>query len=391
MTTMRETPGSAYIHFPFCVRKCLYCDFVSQAGKEEAIPAYIESVRAEIRHTADVLSGQSVLKPLDTVYLGGGTPTLATSGQLAAILQALRDSFGLTDQAEISLEANPGTMSMDECAAIRQAGFNRISIGLQAVQPHLLRTLGRIHLFEDYLDAVRFARQAGFDNIGADIMFGLPGQTLSDVRETLRCVLDSDLEHISYYSLQVEPGTPFHDAYSRGALLLPDPEIERDMYHTIRDTLSASGRAPYEISSSARPGYACRHHLVYWAGREYYGFGCAAHGYVGGMRRQNEPDLDAYMNKVEERSASNAFPAAEELERIDREEERKEVMMLGFRLEAGVDSDAFLLRFGVRMEACFGDELRELNQKGLIETRGRRVRLTPSGRDVANQVFMAFV
>lgn len=388
---MSEAPGSAYLHIPFCVRKCRYCDFPSQAGKEDRIGGYIDAMTVEIRHAGSVLTRGSVLRPLETIYIGGGTPTLAGADRLVRLMDVLRDTFRVAADAEATFEANPGTVSPHDFERLRAGGFNRVSIGLQAWQPHLLETLGRIHSPTDFIRAVQGARQAGFDNIGADIMLGLPAQTLDDVRETVFRVLDAGVAHVSFYSLQIEEGTPFHAMYTAGNLRLPGEEAEREMYHETRRLLADQGLEPYEISSAARPGRACRQHLVYWSSHGYYGFGSAAHSYVGGVRRENLRDLDAYLEAIAQRTPDHAFPAARDLETIGPDEQMKEVMLLGFRMDCGIDRDMFFQRFGVPMETRFGTELGELLARGLIVSDDTGVRLTPFGRDIANQVFMAFV
>lgn len=389
---MPEQPGSAYLHIPFCVRKCRYCDFPSQAGREDMIGRYIDAVAAEIRHTGAVMAcGGYGLRPLETVYVGGGTPTLAGADRLVRLMDALRETFRVQGDAEVTFEANPGTVTPLDFEQLRAGGFNRVSIGLQAWQPHLLEALGRIHSPTDFVRAVRGAEQAGFDNIGADIMLGLPRQTASDVRETVLRVLDTGVAHVSFYSLQIEEGTPFFDLHASGKLHLPDEETERGMYHETRRLLAENGLVPYEISSAARPGRACRHHLVYWRSHEYFGFGSAAHSFIGGVRRENRRDLDAYLDAIAHCASDSAFPAATDLETIGPDEQMKEVMLLGFRMDDGIDAESFFQRFGVSMDTRFGPELAELLTRGLIVSDRRGVRLTPFGRDIANQVFMAFV
>ena len=389
---MVETPRSAYLHIPFCARKCLYCDFPSYAGRGDRIEPYVDALCKEILHAGSVLAPYATISPLDTVYIGGGTPTLAGAEPLERILGTLRKTFALSPSAEVSLEANPGTVSSLDFTLLRACGYNRLSIGLQAWQPHLLATLGRIHTSADFLEAVGNARQAGFDNISADVMLGLPGQTMDDIRETLARVVETGVSHVSFYSLQVEEETPFHDLYASGRLSLLSEDLEREMYHEARRLLAEYGFAPYEISSAAKPGHACRHNLVYWHAEEYFGFGCAAHAYVDGIRRSNPVDLDAYIGSMAGTlPADDPFPASRILETVDKGEQMKEYMMLGFRLDAGVDGESFYRRFGQRAEILFASELEKGIADGLIESAGPFWRLTERGRDMANQVFMAFV
>lgn len=389
-----EPVTSAYVHFPFCVKKCAYCDFASYAGCLDRLPAYVDAVIREIAVTAETVnkanradrSGRHALK---TVFLGGGTPSLVPPGQIDRMLQALADAFGLDEQAEITIEANPGTIQMEQLRSYRQAGCNRISIGVQSMQPHLLRLLGRIHQPEESVESIQMAYEAGFSRISADLMFGLPEQTAADVDATVRAILNLPVSHLSFYSLSLEPGTVFHDRYDRHPEWLPDEETERAQYEIVRERAAAAGLVPYEISNAARPGEACRHNLVYWQARPYYGFGAGAHSYVRGVRRGNTTGIDEYLSRIA--AAGHPFPAAVSQERLSRKQQEQEFMLLGLRLLEGVDADHFASRFGGDLFTVFQNEIQLLTTRGLIEQSGRRVRLTRLGLDLANQVFMEFV
>ncbi len=387
---MIDFPSSAYIHFPFCARKCFYCDFPSYAGRLEDVERYVRALKREIRQAGSLFSAGRSPAPLQTVYVGGGTPTLAGAERLTGLLADLRTVFPLADNAEVTLEANPGTVAGADFERLRTGGFNRISFGLQAWQDALLLRLGRIHTTADFIEAFTSAREAGFDNLSVDIMLGLPGQTLADVRETVSRVIGIGADHVSFYSLQIEEGTPFFDWYAAGDLSLPDAETERTMYHETRRMLRESGRLPYEISSAALPGRTCRHNMTYWRAEEYFGFGCAAHGYFDGVRRANPSDLDAYLYAVES-GGTDPFSAAHVLETLDRFAQMKEVMMLAFRTDAGVDASSYLRRFGETPSARFGNELDRLTARGLIAATPQGWALTELGLDFANQVFMEFV
>lgn len=385
--------GSAYVHIPFCVRKCSYCDFCSYPGQSGEVRAdYAAALIREIRAAARWAGGPEGpgRVPLETVFVGGGTPTVLTGRQLASILDELRHGFGLAADPEITLEANPGTVDAEKLERCRDAGFNRISFGLQAVQPSLLGILGRIHSADDFTRSVSLAAAAGFRSISADIMVGLPGQTLSDLDETISIVLSQPVDHVSFYSLILEDGTPLKDQCDRQPWLLPDEEAERAQYHRVVQRLAASGFVHYEISNAARPGHECRHNKVYWQALEYYGFGVAAHSYLGGIRRSNTTGLPTYLSAWAQEHP-DPFAAAEVLERLDQPGIMKEAMLLGLRMTEGVSHADFQNRFGVRLMDVFGDEVGSLCARGLLTSDSAGVRLTGSGLDLANQVFMAFV
>lgn len=393
---MFETlPRAAYVHIPFCLKKCSYCDFVSFPGQTAAVrQAYCSALLQEIGQTAELLNSQpgEPVQRLETVFVGGGTPTVLMPGQLAGILQALAAGFGLDEAGEYTLEANPGTVTAAGLQACRQAGFNRISLGLQAAQPHLLRMLGRIHDRDDFAASVKIAAQAGFSSINADIMFGLPGQTLADISETLDLLLQLPINHVSFYSLTLEEGTPLQAFCAANPGLQLDEAYERSQYHLIRKSLQAAGFEHYEISNAARPGYRCRHNLTYWLGQSYYGFGAAAHSFIQGVRRANTADLETYIRKF----TANIFcqpllPASEILETIDEAEAKKEMLLLGLRLLEGVRFADFAARFGCGLLCCFGEAVDRLTSRGLLQQDGQGIRLTLRGLDLANQVFQEFV
>jgi oxygen-independent coproporphyrinogen-3 oxidase len=399
---MSEPVQAAYVHLPFCQSKCQYCDFVSWSGCLDQIPAYLQAVQQEMmavsRWSRDSglarpltnVSGQ----PLTSVFFGGGTPTMVPAAGLASLLARLADCFGLSPAAEVTLEANPGTVTPASLASLRAARFNRISFGLQAAQPHLLKALGRIHTAAEFVSSVQAAQAAGFSRINADIMLGLPGQTLADVQETLDLLAGLPVGHVSFYSLIVEPDTPFYDRYADHPELLPDEDLERAMYHLVRSALAARGLQPYEISNAALPGEECQHNLVYWQARSYYGFGAAAHSYLAGLRRGNTPVLADYLAAWPPTApgpARDPFPAVISSEVIDLAESQRETMLLGLRLDRGVDWTAFQHRFGTDARRLFATELADLAARGLVILDEAGVRLSLRGLDLANQVFMAFV
>lgn len=387
MTEPSAAINAAYVHIPFCVQKCTYCDFISFANRTVADQvAYCLALRHEIAAFGDH-------RKLETVFVGGGTPTVLPAEELAAILHALEMAFGLTENGEYTLEANPGTVTLEGLVQCRQAGFNRISFGLQAIQPHLLATLGRIHSSEDFTASVEMAVKAGFQSINADIMFGLPDQTLEDVAATVDFVLKLPVDHVSFYSLSLEDGTPLQAICAREPERMPSEETERAQYQLIRQNLHKAGFEHYEISNAARPGKQCRHNLVYWQARSYYGFGAAAHSLIKGVRRANTSDIKMYIDAWRPGGSGDQdhYAAAQVLEIVDQNEARKEFMLLGLRLLDGVSEQDFRARFGGGLRDYFASQIDLLVKRGLLAADEAGVRLTMLGLDLANQVFMEFV
>ena len=402
---MRDDILSAYIHFPFCVKKCPYCDFVSYTGCLDKKAAYIEALCREIeltgqdQGTSEVrhISGSSEERwdacgsaGLATIYLGGGTPSLFTPEELGIVLQALRTNFGLQESAEITLEVNPGTVSQESLLGYRAIGINRISIGVQSFSQPILTSLGRIHTSAQAVNAILMAQASGFTNISCDLMTGLAGQTMADVEDSLSILLENRVPHVSFYALIIEEGTPFFDKYSDNEDLLPAQDLERSMYHLMLARLKSEGYVHYEISNCGKPGFESRHNMTYWRAESYYGFGCGAFGYKKGRRTGNTTDLTAYIAAM-----TGPLPVLSgivtECEEIDEDESRKEFMLLGFRMMSGVSAENFRKRYAVNMEDLFGTRLRNLISKGLILHEGDRYFLSDKGLDYANEVFREFV
>ncbi len=366
-------PIGLYVHVPFCASKCAYCDFASYAGREADIPRYVDAVIREI-----VRRGAETGHPrADTVFLGGGTPSLLDERQITRILDALHGAFPIEEGAEITCECNPGTLTARLAHALRKAGVNRLSIGAQARQARLLRLLGRIHDWQGVVASVETARQAGFDNINLDLMFGLPSQSVLDFRETLQAAIALSPTHLSCYGLIVEEGTPLCRDIAEGKLALPDEEAEREMYELARHTLAADGFDQYEISNFARPGHACRHNLGCWTRVPYLGFGCAAHSFFEQCRTMNPSRIDAYLAGDEPKT-----------ERISREEARFESMMLGLRLTRGVKNEDFADMHGMSIREAFGEKLDALINGGLLQWHEGALRLTRLGMDLQNSVLV---
>ncbi len=384
---INEIPTSAYVHIPFCESKCGYCDFVSYAGRKDRMDDYVEAVCEEIRRTCRT-SEKKI--PLSTIYFGGGTPSCMKSQSLVRILDTLSSVCGFTPDAEITIEANPGTVTRESLAEMRAGGFNRISFGVQSFSDTLLRAIGRIHTGDDARTAIQAAREAGFTNISGDLMTGLPGQTMGDVLDSLTKLITHGVEHVSVYALSIEEGTPFFAKYAKDDDALPSDGDEREMYHRVVHELEINGYHRYEISNFCKPGRESRHNTVYWNALPYYGFGCGAHAYREGIRRGNTTDLETYI-RVMTQEGSNPEDAVSEEEEICPEEAAAEAMLLGFRMTVGIDEDVFRRRFGYLPRERFGNELQDLLEKNLIVETCGIYRLSERGFDFANEVFRAFV
>lgn len=391
---MKQQIGAAYIHIPFCQQKCSYCDFVSFAGSDDKVVAeYINALLKEIDLAAkwSVSAQGSGLSPLTSVFIGGGTPTVISPGHIGKIMEKLKRTFGLAEDGEFSIEANPGTVSEKSLAIYRAAGFNRISFGLQAVQPRLLQLLGRAHNAGDFVAGVETSAKLGFQFINADIMFGLPGQSLNDVAQTLDLLLALPVKHISFYSLSLEEGTPLYEKSRTRPELLPDDDMDRSHYRYIRQRLKKNGFLHYEISNAAVEGHQCRHNLVYWRTLPYYGFGLAAHSYLQDRRLANPESLRQYVRLISGSSGDSFPPAAALLETLDEKGRMQEYMILGLRLLAGVRFSSFSRRFNADLRQVFAGALQSLAAGGLLVIGRDVVKLSEKGLNLANQVFAEFL
>ncbi|WP_428846043.1 radical SAM family heme chaperone HemW [Moorella sp. E306M] len=375
--------SSIYIHIPFCIRKCHYCDFVSYPGRPpEEMAAYCRALEREM----DLVAGKWQPGPAATVYIGGGTPTLLPARNLEQVLDAVDRFFGRQPGAEVTVEANPGTVDDAKLRVLLAAGVNRLSLGVQSLDDDLLAAMGRIHRRRDIYEAFDQARRAGFSNINLDLIFGLPGQTLDGWRATLKEAIALQPEHIAAYSLQVEEGTPWGKLAAAGELPLPGEELELAMYQEARQMLAAVGYQQYEISNFARPGYQCRHNLTYWLNQPYLGLGAAAASYWRGRRWQNYSELHRYRHVL----SRGRLPRAE-IETLTPHQQMAETMFMGLRLMAGVDLEDFRQRFGVDAREVYARELAGLYRAGLVEEKDGHLRLTEKGLPLANEVFMQFV
>ena len=370
----KNNKAGVYIHIPFCSKKCNYCDFYSFSANDDVKKAYVNALIDHIKSKSEEFEKVR----FDSVYIGGGTPTALDTSLLCHIIEAVTNSFALESDTEFTVETNPGMCKKADFGALHSLGVNRLSIGLQSANKDELRSLGRIHSLADYEQTVDAARDAGFDNISTDIMFSLPTQTLEKLAHTLDFVIATAPEHISAYSLKIEPGTPFYAA--RESLALPDEDTDADMYLRICDTLKSAGYCHYEISNFAKPGHESRHNLKYWQVDDYLGFGPGAHSFVGGIRYAYKRDINEYINAVTKGDESNIFS---ELQPIDENEAVRERLMLGLRLKDGTD-DALLSHFAPLDEIYA--RLAPLIKSGLVIKTDRGIALSAPGMYVSNSI-----
>ena len=423
-----------YIHIPFCIRKCAYCDFLSFSAPERSYRGYIEKLIEEIYGQ----SGSFADYQVDTIFVGGGTPSILPPELIEELFAVIHSCFDVSPFAEVTIEANPGTLTMEKLEIYRQSGINRLSIGLQSADDEELKYLGRIHSYDEFLKSYQRARQAGFKNINIDLMSALPGQDLHSWKSTLKKVMMLKPEHISAYSLIIEEGTPFYERYgdeesgrhladcksvniqipdspeSEKAAVdgseilngqaglnrrawpklnatplpdLPDEETDREMYHLTKDLMALQGYRRYEISNYAKPGFECRHNIGYWTGVEYLGLGLGASSYTFGYRYHNTTDLKEYLSM----NLREPGIAAQEIQELSKKEQIEEFMFLGLRMMRGVSGSDFYEKFGLNMWNVYGKVMQKLKDQGLIVFDGTSVRLSDLGIDVSNVVLSEFL
>ena len=371
-----------YIHIPFCRQKCLYCDFPSWAGKEGQMQGYVDTLTKEIENRGKEYADRKVV----SVFFGGGTPTTLSIPMLEQLMQAVFANWDIAEDAEITTEANPGTLDGEMASALKRMGFNRLSMGVQAWQNRLLRDLGRIHTIETFQENLKAVREAGFTNINTDLMFALPNQSMADWQETVRNIVALNPEHISAYSLILEEGTPFFDRYEKGELKPAEEDLDREMYHWAVGYLAEHGYEQYEISNFAKKGRESRHNRIYWQAEEYLGMGLGSHSYMAGERFHNIYDLQEYMQ-----ADGDVSLLKEEVEVITEEDALAEFMFLGLRLTEGVSFARFRERFGREMKNIYGEQIEELEKDGLLQEDEKGIRLTARGVDISNFVFEKFL
>lgn len=373
----------AYIHIPFCDHICYYCDFNKYFLKSQPVDEYLSALSKEMELATD----DQVRNELETIYVGGGTPTALNAKQMDYFLGSVRKHLNLDGHIkEWTMEANPENMDQEKLQIMKAAGVDRLSIGVQTFNDDLLKSIGRAHDRGAVLKGIKEARRVGFNNLSIDLMFGLPGQTKDDLLASLNEAMTLDPEHISIYSLQIEPRTIFYNRIRKGTLHLPEQDIEADMYEIVMDFLDSHGYHQYEISNFAKPGKESRHNLLYWENEEYFGFGAGSHGYVNGNRVVNAGAVKGYIRRVEE--AGQAVVESHPVTRIEKIEEE---LFLGLRKMAGVSKSHFHMKFGESLNHIYREQIKELKEKGWIVEDEERIALTRTGVLLGNEVFQTFL
>lgn len=380
-----------YIHIPFCIKKCDYCDFLSFSSDEKTKDAYVEKLVEEISYYGGIYGRKGRNENIESVFFGGGTPSALSEHHITAILGAIHNEFNIDKNAEITVECNPGTLTASKVAAYKEAGVNRISLGLQSTNNDELKAVGRIHTYEQFLESYNMVREAGFTNVNIDLMSALPYQTLESYKETVEKIVKLNPEHISAYSLIVEYGTPLYykireldeNLQPTG---LPDEDTEREMYYMTGRILGEAGYNRYEISNYAKAGYECKHNTAYWRRIDYIGMGLGASSCVDDVRFKNTSDMEAYMN--------GTFPVLDEEEtsHLSENDKMSEFMYLGLRMMEGVYKSDFNRQFGKDFDQIFGDVTVKMENRELVCVENDdRIYLTPLGIDVSNTVLAQYL
>ncbi|MGV2938163.1 radical SAM family heme chaperone HemW [Mesobacillus sp. LC4] len=372
---------SAYIHIPFCHHICHYCDFNKVFMKGQPVDDYLDALAKEMKLTV-----QSDRDMLDTIFVGGGTPTALDERQLGKLVQSIQNQLNFNNETEYTFEANPGDLSKEKLAILKDAGVNRLSFGVQTFNDELLKKIGRSHRAKDVFESIENAKAAGFENISIDLIYSLPGQTKDDFIESIQTAFSLGLVHYSGYSLIIEPKTVFYNLMQKGKLAIPGEDAEAEMYETLMDQMEKHGLNQYEISNFAVPGFESRHNLTYWNNEEYYGFGAGAHSYVSGMRQSNYGPLKKYMEPI----SRGELPIMD-AHKTTLEEQMEEEMFLGLRKTKGVSVRRFEEKFGRNPIQIFSEQLDDWTKKGLLKTDNDTISLTRQGRLLGNEVFQSFI
>lgn len=375
-------PIGLYLHIPYCLHKCGYCDFNSHNINEAEMASYVRALLSEMEHYAKAAADRRV----DTIFFGGGTPTTLPFTDLARILETCRRHFQVDSQAEITCEANPATIPQSDLRELREAGFNRLSIGVQSFDPNELKRLERVHSVDEVYLTVERARQAGFDNLSLDLMYALPGQTVERWQDNLQKAIALQPDHISAYNLTIEPDTVFYKQQAQGLLTMPPDDFQRELFEITIDTLTGAGYEHYEISNYAKPGKQSRHNLNYWVDGEFLGLGAGASSFFNGDRYKNTNLPARYIARINETQT-----AVESCETPDRRQRMGEAVMLGLRLRAGFPLAAFEQQFGISFHDAFGDTVTRLEKMELLELYDGRAALTREGLFVADSVIIEFI
>ena len=383
---MKKEELGIYIHIPFCMQKCLYCDFVSYINKSECVKEYINCMIKEIQ------SYDLKKYNITTIYIGGGTPSFIESDYIKEIINVIQNKLEKNDtrweDIEITIEVNPGTVTLEKLNDYKTVGINRISLGLQATQDRLLKQIGRIHNYKDFLEAYELLKRVGFNNINVDLMIGLPNQSIKDLKESLEKIIKLNPNHISVYSLIIEDGTPISKLLDEEKIKLPDEEIERQMYWYVKNKLELNGYNHYEISNFSKKGKESKHNLNCWKQKQYIGIGAAAHSYFKDIRYSNTNNIEEYIKNIKENNIEKN-KKIEEKQTI--EDKKNEFMMLGFRMIEGVDIADFKAKFVDNPLYVYREKIKKLTDEGLIEVDLNNIKLTNKGLDLANVVFEEFI
>ena len=374
---MQKKPTSAYVHIPFCTQICYYCDFSKVFIKNQPVDSYLE-------HLLEEFQSYDIQK-LRTLYIGGGTPTALSAPQLEVLLNGLTKNLDLSALEELTIEANPGDLDADKIAVLKNSAVNRVSLGVQTFDNKMLKKIGRSHLEKDIYENIDRLKLAGFDNISIDLIYALPGQTMEQVKENVAKAIGLDIPHMSLYSLILENHTVFMNRMRRGKLPLPKEELEAEMFEYIIAELERAGFEHYEISNFSKSGFESRHNLMYWDNAEYYGIGAGASGYVNGIRYKNHGPIRHYLSAVEDGNARITE------EHLSQKEQMEEEMFLGLRKKSGVSMARFEEKFGRSFDELYGEIVRDLVQKGLMQIEGDRVRMTKRGLFLGDTVAERFI
>jgi len=372
---------AVYVHIPFCRQKCKYCDFNSYAAASSLYEAYIDALISEIIFRSSELRDLNI----KSIYIGGGTPTLLTPFLLEKVLTSIKKHFLVAKDAEVSIEANPETLTADKAVALRQIGINRMSIGFQSLDNDCLRALGRKHTAKQAINAFKVAREAGFDNINVDLIFGAPGQSLAGWALTLEQAISLEPEHVSCYGLTVEPGTRLEHEIASGKLKVADQDLQSDMFVYTIESLNESGYEHYEISNYAKGGKQCKHNLVYWNNGDYIGFGAGAHSKIGNKRFHNVLGIEDYIN------SSRNYSYTEGVLELTMKGEMSDTIFLGLRKMEGVSLKEFELSFGISLLNLYAEQVKELISDGFVRIENGRLKLTQKGILLGNEVFLRFI
>ena len=371
-----------YVHIPFCKQKCIYCDFISFSNKFNKVEEYINKLRQEIEIKASKIGKSEIL--INTIYIGGGTPSIISKEYIGQIIDSINKHFNIKQQVEITIEVNPGTVDKEKLEYYKKLGINRLSIGLQNTSDYILKILGRIHTYKDFLNVYNMARQIGFKNINVDLMIGVPTQNIDNVKDNVSKILDLKPEHISVYSLIVEENTPIEKKISSDELILPSEDLEREMYWYVKNKLEENGYKHYEISNFAKEGKESKHNMNCWNQEQYLGFGVAAHSYLNNERFSNTEDLDEYIVR-------DLLEIKQINEIQDILDKQKEYMMLGLRKIDGVSISKFKQKYVNNPVYLFKEEINKLSKEGLLQVNLDNIKLTKKGIDLANLVWEEFI